>query len=64
VTQHHLDESAPQLVQEGPPETGDIVIDAALRDLADTAAEDLDGQLATGEAVHRTLQGRLGDLGG
>jgi hypothetical protein len=64
VTQHHPDESAPRPVHEGPPETGDIVIDAALRDLADTAADDLDGQLATGEAVHRTLQGRLGDLGG
>jgi hypothetical protein len=64
VTQHHPDESAPQQGDEGPPETGDIVIDAALRDLADTAADDLDGQLSTGEAVHRTLQGRLGDLGG
>ncbi|WP_377643006.1 hypothetical protein [Oryzobacter terrae] len=47
-----------------PPETGDIVIDAALRDLAQADPDDLDAQLATGEAVHRTLQSRLSDLGG
>ena len=47
-----------------PPETGDIVIDAALRDLAEADHDDLDAQLATGEAVHRTLQSRLSDLGG
>jgi hypothetical protein len=47
-----------------PPETGDIVVDAALRDLASAPADDLDAQLAAGEAVHRTLQSRLGDLGG
>ncbi|HSO65730.1 MAG TPA: hypothetical protein VLQ78_11590 [Ornithinibacter sp.] len=47
-----------------PPETGDIVIDAALRDLAAAPAEDLDAQLQSGEAVHRTLQSRLSDLGG
>ncbi len=47
-----------------PPETGDIVIDAALRDLAAVPDEDLDGQLAAGEQVQRTLQSRLGDLGG
>ena len=73
MTQPHHDEPATQPppaapaappVVAGPPETGDIVIDAALRDLADTAPDDLDGQLATGEAVHRTLQGRLSDLGG
>ena len=47
-----------------PPETGDIVIDAALRDLAATPDDDLDAQLEAGEAVHRTLQSRLSDLGG
>ena len=47
-----------------PPETGDIVIDAALRDLAAAPADDLDAQLQSGEAVHRTLQSRLSDLGG
>ncbi len=49
---------------EAPPETGDLVIDAALRDLAAAPADDLDAQLDAGEAVHRTLQSRLGDLGG
>ena len=47
-----------------PPETGDIVIDAALRDLAAVPEEDLDGQLAAGEHVQRTLQSRLSDLCG
>ena len=47
-----------------PPQTGDPVIDAALRDLADAPVADLDAQLAAGEAVHRTLQSRLTDLGG
>ena len=47
-----------------PPETGDPVVDAALRDLAAADRDDLDAQLATGEAVHRTLQSRLSDLGG
>jgi hypothetical protein len=47
-----------------PPETGDLVIDAALGELAQAPADDLDAQLHTGEAVHRTLQSRLSDLGG
>jgi len=47
-----------------PPETGDIVIDAALRDLAAAPEYDLDAQLEAGEAVHRTLQSRLTDLCG
>ena len=46
------------------PRTGDIVIDAALTDLAVADAGDLDAVLDRGEAVHRTLQGRLADLGG
>ena len=47
-----------------PPETGDIVIDSDLRDLASASDDDLDAQLEAGEAVHRTLQSRLSDLGG
>lgn len=46
------------------PETGDLVIDAALRDLAEAPQDDLDAQIERGEQVQRTLQGRLGDLGG
>ena len=49
---------------ETPPETGDLVVDAALRDLAAAPADDLDAQLEAGEAVHRTLRSRLDDLGG
>lgn len=45
------------------PETGDIVIDAALADLAGAHREDLDGQIEAGQHVHRTLQARLADLG-
>ena len=59
VTQDRTPDEVP-----APPETGDIVIDAALRDLAAASADDLDTQLASGEAVHRTLQSRLSDLGG
>ncbi len=46
------------------PATGDLVIDAALRDLAAASADDLDAVIGTGEQVQRTLQSRLGDLGG
>jgi len=46
------------------PETGDLVIDAALRDLAASDPGDLDGQIEAGERVQRTLQSRLTDLGG
>jgi len=56
------DEPAP--AEEAAPETGDLVIDAALRDLAETPSEDLDAQIESGEQVQRTLQGRLSDLGG
>jgi hypothetical protein len=49
---------------DAPPETGDIVIDSALGDLAAVPDEDLDGQLEAGEHVQRTLQARLADLGG
>jgi len=43
--------------------TGDIVIDAALQDLAAVEGTDLDGQIEAAEALQRTLQGRLADLG-
>ncbi len=46
------------------PESGDLVIDAALADLDAVAAHDLDGFIASGEAVHQTLKSRLTDLGG
>lgn len=45
------------------PETGDLVVDAALRDLAAVDPADLDATLASGEAVHATLTSRLSDLG-
>ena len=44
--------------------TGDIVIDSALQDLRETPGDDLDAQIEAGRRVHRTLQGRLSDLGG
>lgn len=46
------------------PETGDLVIDAALRDLAQAQGEDLDARLSAGERVQQTLRSRLNDLGG
>lgn len=46
-----------------PPETGDIVVDATLRDLAAVDGTDLRGTLAAGESVHATLTARLSDLG-
>ena len=44
--------------------TGDALIDAALRNLEDAPADDLDAQIAAGQRVHQTLQARLSDLGG
>ena len=43
--------------------TGDIVIDAALQDLAAVEATDLDGHIEAAEALQRTLQGRLANRG-
>ncbi len=54
----------PQEPFAGAPETGDLVIDAALGELAVTPMDDLDAQIEAGEHVQRTLQSRLGDLGG
>ncbi|MGA8045349.1 MAG: hypothetical protein WCA30_03700 [Dermatophilaceae bacterium] len=42
--------------------TGDIVIDAALRDLTAADPLDLDAQIERAESLQRTLQGRLADL--
>lgn len=42
--------------------TGDIVIDAALRDLNAADQRDLDAQIERAESLQRTLQGRLADL--
>lgn len=46
-----------------PVATGDIVIDAALGDLAALPADDLDGHIEAAESLQRTLQGRLANLG-
>ncbi|MEO7267967.1 MAG: hypothetical protein ABIW49_02045 [Knoellia sp.] len=56
--------TSPEVGSGGAPETGDLVIDAALRDLGDAPVDDLDAQIERGEQVQRTLQGRLSDLGG
>jgi hypothetical protein len=58
-----VDEDA-DAAEVGDAETGDIVIDSALRDLAQAPADDLDAQIEAGQRVHQTLQGRLSDLGG
>ncbi len=50
--------------REARPETGDLVIDAALSDLDSAPEGDLDANIAAGEAVHQTLKSRLADLGG
>ncbi len=57
------EEMQPERVRTTAPETGDLVVDAALRDLAAIDPADLDATVATGEAVHATLTSRLSDLG-
>ena len=47
-----------------PPHTGDLVIDSALRDLAETSGADLDAVLEQGSALEGVLRARLGDLDG
>jgi hypothetical protein len=49
---------------EAAPKTGDEDIDTVLAELADIEQEPLGRHIEVGEAVHRVLQGRLGDLGG
>ena len=44
-------------------DTGDLVVDAALRDLARLDPDDLDGHIEAAESLQRTLQGRLANLG-
>ena len=47
------------------PRTGDGLIDSALSQLEESASSGtLDDQIEAGEKVHRTLQGRLSDVGG
>lgn len=58
------DAIAPAETESAAPETGDIVIDAALHELSNLDPGDLDAVIDRGEHVQRTLQGRLGDLGG
>jgi hypothetical protein len=72
VTEQHHGSTAPDPDPAGlpnepptaPPETGDLVIDAALSDLAATDPDDLGAQLEAGERVDQTLRSRLADLGG
>ncbi|HRC41807.1 hypothetical protein [Nostocoides sp.] len=47
-----------------PPHTGDLVIDAALQELAAAQAADVDAVLAAGSALESVLRARLGDLAG
>lgn len=56
-------DQAPSPAATSAPETGDLVVDGALRDLAAVDADDLDATLTAGEAVHSTLTARLSDLG-
>jgi hypothetical protein len=59
-----LEDASAQAEGLGDDATGDIVIDAALRDLQAAPPEDLDAQIEAGQRVHETLRGRLSDLGG
>ncbi|WP_411283707.1 hypothetical protein [Lapillicoccus sp.] len=47
------------------PRTGDTAIDSATTQLEQSVSSgSLDDQIEAGETLHRTLQGRLSDLGG
>ena len=46
------------------PQTGDLVIDAAVAALAETPDERLEEILASGEQLESVLRTRLSDLGG
>lgn len=54
---------APRGDNDTTPQTGDLVVDAVLDDLAGVDEADLDAVLAAGDAVHATLTARLSDLG-
>ncbi|WP_068258567.1 hypothetical protein [Janibacter limosus] len=56
-------QSAPGGAHGTTPQTGDLVVDAVLDDLAGVDTADLDAVLAAGDAVHTTLTSRLSDLG-
>jgi DNA polymerase-3 subunit gamma/tau len=45
------------------PTTGDTVVDQALEEFDRVTGEPLDTHIEVGERVHRTLQGRLADIG-
>ncbi|HEV7145461.1 MAG TPA: hypothetical protein VGN48_00545 [Pedococcus sp.] len=58
------DRTPPSSTDLGDHATGDLVVDAALQDLQNAPADDLDAQLEAAGRVHQTLQARLSDLGG
>ncbi len=47
-----------------PPATGDLVVDAAMAELAALDPNDLDGLARAGAEVERVLRGRLGGMPG
>jgi hypothetical protein len=49
---------------QGTPSTGDHDLDVALEELGTIENAPLEQHIEVGEAVHRLLQGRLGDLRG
>ena len=55
--------SEPTPLTPSSPQTDDLVIDAALRELDQVDPADLDGVLTASEAVLQTLQERLRDIG-
>jgi hypothetical protein len=61
---HSATRPAGDLSTPGSVPTGDIVIDAALEELDNVDAGDLDGCVGAAEDLQRTLQARLAHLGG
>jgi hypothetical protein len=47
-----------------PPVTGDAIVDEAMAELAEAQPGSNAERIDAGERAHRTLQGRLADLGG
>ncbi len=62
VQRHSPEVTSGEQADDGAPQTWDLVVDAALRDLAGVPADDLDATLTAGESVHATLTARLSDL--
>jgi hypothetical protein len=54
---------APSPADLASPQTGDLVVEAALRELDQVDPADLDAVLAVSEGVLQTLQERLRDIG-